>query len=86
MKKLKIVDIIDGSFITAGVSIALQDLQSILSIIILVLEGAWLIVKLIIKTIKYFKDGELTDEEIKDLDKDFTALKNFNKEGEVNDK
>ena len=82
MKKLNIIDIIDGSFITAGVSIALQDIQSILSIIILVLEGLWLLVKLIMKARKYLQDGKIDENEKQDLEEDFNQLKNVLKEGE----
>ena len=68
MKYFNKVDLIDGALISAGLGISLQDIQSILSIIILCLDVLWILIKFVVKFIKYIKDGELTHEEIQDLD------------------
>ena len=69
MKYFNKVDLIDGALISAGLGISLQDIQSILSIIIICLDMLWIIAKLVIKFMMYIKDGEITKEELEDLDK-----------------
>ena len=63
-------DIVDGGLILTGLGISLVDLQNILSIIILIIDLLWILMKFIVKFFKYFGDGKLTDEEIKDLEND----------------
>ena len=63
-------DIVDGSLIITGLGISLVDLQNILSIIILIIDLLWILMKFIVKFFKYFGDGKLTDDEIKDLEND----------------
>ena len=68
-------DIIDGGLICTGLGISLVDLQNILSIIILIIDILWILTKVTIKFCKYIKDGDLTDEEIKDIENDLSKLK-----------
>lgn len=63
-------DIVDGGLILTGLGISLVDLQNILSIIILIIDLLWILMKFIVKFFKYFGDGKLTDEEINDLEND----------------
>lgn len=69
-------DIIDGGLIFTGLGISLVDLQNILSIIILVIDMLWILLKFIIKFFRYIKDGKLTDEELQDLENEFNEIKN----------
>ena len=68
-------DCIDYSVIFTGVSISLIDIQNILSIIILIIDILWILIKFIFKLIKYMSDGKLTQEEIDDLDNDINKIK-----------
>lgn len=63
-------DIVDGSLILTGLGISLVDLQNILSIIILIIDLLWILMKFIVKFFKYIGDGKLTDDEIEDLEND----------------
>ena len=81
------IDVVDGVIILGGLTISLQDLQSTLSIILIVIDILWLIGKFTIKFIRYCKDGELSQEEIDDLLSDSKEIKKSidnakNKEGE----
>lgn len=78
MKYLNVSDAVDGGLILFGLTISLQDVQSILSIIIIILDVLWLVGKFIFKLIKYLKnDGKIDEEEKKDL---FNDLNNIHKE------
>lgn len=66
---IKVVDLVETSFLSLGVLVAISDIREILSIILLIVNGVWLICKFLIKFINYCKDGKLTDEEIEDLKK-----------------
>lgn len=69
-------DLIDGSLICTGLGISLVDLQNILSIIILVIDILWILLKFTIKFFRYIKDGKLTDEELQDLENEFNKILN----------
>lgn len=80
---IDIIDIIDSGLILTGLGISLVDIQNILSIIILIIDMLWILIKFIVKFFKYFGDGKLTNEEIKDLEND---LKNITgKDGDKNE-
>lgn len=68
-------DIAEGGIILAGLGVSLQDIQSILSIILLCVDVAWLIFKFIYKAYKKVKKGEDLDDLGKPSDE-------FNKEGD----
>lgn len=68
-------DIAEGGIILAGLSVSLQDIQSILSIILLCVDVVWLIFKFIYKAYKKVKNGE-------DLDVLGKPSDVFNKEGD----
>ena len=80
MKVVNNVDLVDGTLMLGGLAISLQDIQSILSIIIIVIDILWLVGKFLIKFIRYCKDGELTEEEIEDLKNDIYEIKDKTKE------
>ena len=80
MKVINNVDLVDGTLMLGGLAISLQDIQSILSIIIIVIDILWLVGKFLIKFIRYCKDGELTEEEIEDLKNDIYEIKDKTKE------
>ena len=61
------VDVVDGCLMLTGLTVSLQDIQATLSIIIIVIDILWLLLKFLIKFFRYIKDGRLTDEEIDDL-------------------
>ena len=67
-------DLIDGGLICTGLGISLVDLQNILSIIILVIDILWILIKVTIKFCKYISDGKLTDEELQDLENDVNKI------------
>ena len=67
-------DLIDGGLICTGLGISLVDLQNVLSIIILIIDILWILMKFIIKFFRYFSDGKLDDDELKDLENDVNKL------------
>lgn len=83
MKYITPTDAVDGGLMLFGLTISLQDIQSILSIIIIVIDILWLLGKFVIKLFRYLKDGRLDDEELADLENDMNNIKNIrNKEGD----
>lgn len=84
IKYFNSVDVVDGCLILGGLTISLQDVQSILSIIILVLDGLWILFKFMIKFFRYISDGKLTEEELNDLENDINN--NINKENKESEK
>lgn len=67
---MKILDIIEYTFLSFGIVLAVADVREILAIILLIIDSIWLILKLVIKIFRYLKDGELTEEELEDLEKE----------------
>ena len=83
MKYITPTDAVDGGLMLFGLTISLQDIQSILSIIIIVIDILWLLGKFVIKFFRYIKDGRLDDDELADLENDIDNIKNIkNKEGD----
>lgn len=83
MKYITPTDAVDGGLMLFGLTISLQDIQSILSIIIIVIDILWILGKFVIKFFRYIKDGRLDDEELDDLENDMNNIKNIrNKEGD----
>lgn len=83
MKCITPTDAVDGGLMLFGLTISLQDIQSILSIIIIVIDILWILGKFVIKFFRYIKDGRLDDEELDDLENDMNNIKNIrNKEGD----
>lgn len=69
-----VTEVIEDSAILGGVIVSLQDIQSILSISLLVFNILWLVGKFTIKFFRYIKDGKLTDEEKADLKNDADVI------------
>ena len=67
-------DLFDSGLICTGLGISLMDLQNILSIIILVIDILWILIKVTIKFCKYISDGKLTEDEINDIDNDIKKI------------
>lgn len=65
---MKILDIIEYTFLSFGIVLAVADVREVLAIILLIIDSLWLILKLVIKIFRYLKDGELTEEELEDLE------------------
>ena len=66
--KFGTTDLVDAGLITLGTGIALSDLHQILSIVILVLNAMWILLKFILKFFKYYSnDGKIDKEELDDL-------------------
>lgn len=76
--KLTNVDITEDMICVLGISISLTDLQNILSIILLSFNIVWLVVKFVVKFVRYYKnDGHIDNDEWNDL---------LNDEKEIDDK
>lgn len=67
-------EVIEDVIIASGVGISLMEIQNILSIVLLCFNILWIIVKVIIKVIKYYRDGKLDDEEAADIHNDIDSL------------
>ena len=59
--------VVDGALIALGLTYSLQNIQSILGIIILVIQIIWLLTKFITKVVSYIK----AKRNIEELDPDF---------------
>lgn len=73
---VKIDNVIDTILISLGISVSLIDLQTILGIILLVIEIGWILVKVIKKMYLYLK-GKTSEEEVDEEVND--AIENINK-------
>lgn len=67
-------EVVEDVIITSGIGISLVDIQNILSIVLLCFNILWIIVKVIIKLIKYYRDGKLDDIEAADIQHDIDTL------------
>lgn len=59
--------VVDGALIALGLTYSLQNIQSILGIVILAIQIIWLLTKFITKVVSYIKEKRKIDE----LDTDF---------------
>lgn len=59
--------VVDGALIALGLTYSLQNIQSILGIIILVIQIIWLLTKFITKVVSYIKEKRNIDELDTDL-------------------
>ena len=80
--------IVDNILITIGLAFAISDIESILGIIILIVQLVWILAKAVIRIYQAIKEKntkEVTDS-LKDLSEDLTDLKktlpNEKKEGD----
>lgn len=69
-------DIVDGFLIVGGLTISLQDIQQILSIIILVVDIIWILFKCGYKTYKHIKNGGDPSDMDNDIEKAKEDIKN----------
>lgn len=68
-------EVVEGLAISSGISVSLVDIQNILSIILLTFNVLWLILKVILKIVRYYKnDGKLDAEEISDIESDISDI------------
>ena len=65
---------VEDIIITSGIGISLVDIQNILSIVLLCFNILWIIAKVLIKLIKYYRDGKLDDAEAADIQNDIDSL------------
>ena len=68
-------EVVEGLAISSGIGVSLVDIQNILSIILLTFNVLWLILKVILKIVRYYKnDGKLDAEEISDIESDISDI------------
>lgn len=68
-------EVVEGLAISSGIGVSLVDIQNILSIILLTFNVLWLIFKVILKIVRYYKnDGKLDSEEISDIESDISGI------------
>lgn len=73
----KATDIVEDIAIASGISLSLLDIQRILSIVLLVFNIIWIITKILIKVIKYYRnDGKIDKAEAEDILNDISSLDN----------
>lgn len=73
----KASEIVEDIAIASGISLSLIDIQRILSIVLLVFNIIWIITKILIKVIKYYRnDGKIDKEEAEDILNDISSLDN----------
>ena len=70
----KPTEVVEDMIIASGVGISLIDIQNILSIVLLCFNILWIITKVIVKLIKYYRDGVLDDKEAEDIQNDIDSL------------
>lgn len=75
--KLNTTDCVDYLFMASGVAISVQDIQAILSIIILCVDGIWLLIKASIKIYHAIKTKNINEitASFEELSTDVTNLK-----------
>lgn len=67
---MKIFNAIEYCWLSAGIVLAIADVQAILSIILLIVDSIWLLLKLVLKIFKLAKDGELSDEDLEEIEEE----------------
>lgn len=71
----KTAEIVEDVTIASGIGLSLMDIQRILSIVLLAFNIIWIITKVIIKLIKYYRnDGKIDKEEAEDILNDLSTL------------
>lgn len=71
----KTAEIVEDVTIASGIGLSLMDIQRILSIVLLAFNIIWIITKIIIKLIKYYRnDGKIDKEEAEDILNDISTL------------
>ena len=73
----KATNIVDGGLILASGAVSLANIESILSIILIVIDTIWIIGKVVIKFMIYYRDHTIDDEEANDLLNDVDNIKNI---------
>ena len=79
MKYVTPVDAVDGCLMAVGLTVSLQDIQSILSIIIIIIDILWILGKFVIKLFRYLDDGKISKDEADDLFDTIDDLNNIKK-------
>lgn len=67
---IKLINAAEYLFLTAGVVLAISDVKDILCIVLLIVDSCWLLLKVILLIFKYCSDGELTKEEIEEIERE----------------
>ena len=67
-------EVVEDVIIASGVGVSIIDIQNILSIVLLCFNILWIVAKVIIKLIKYYRDGKLDDAEAADIKHDIDSL------------
>lgn len=69
---------VDNALIAIGLAFAISDIESILGIIILIVQLVWILAKAVIRIYHAIKEknGKEVTDSIKDLSEDLTDLKN----------
>lgn len=70
----KLYNTFDSVVSFCGISVSLQNIESALSIILLIISIANLVIKFAFSIYNKLKDGKLTGEELQELTKDFEEL------------
>ena len=71
----KTSEIVEDIAIASGISLSLIDIQRILSIVLLAFNIIWIITKILIKVIKYYRnDGKIDKAEAEDIMNDISSL------------
>ena len=65
---IKAVNILEYLLIGTGLAVSISDISDILCIILLIIDSAWLFLKVLVKICKALKDGVLTDDELEDIE------------------
>ena len=73
----KTAEIVEDVTIASGIGLSLMDIQRILSIVLLAFNIIWIITKILIKVIKYYRyDGKIDKDEAEDILNDISSLEN----------
>ena len=73
----KTAEIVEDVTIASGIGLSLMDIQRILSIVLLAFNIIWIITKILIKVIKYYRnDGKIDKDETEDILNDISSLEN----------
>lgn len=73
--KFNTLDIVDGCLMLFGLTVSIQDIQSVLSIIIIIIDILWIIGKFMVKFFQFIKDGHIDENEKAELYNDAKGIK-----------